>query len=245
MMLSSSEVISIATELLDKYGSKSAITKHVNELVRRYGKKDYMRILAEAKRQRDLRGEWKKPKPETELMQRRLTELKSHYKRGVRYAFVVKTKRLSPVWSVVSDSFGFTHPIDLSPRYKEGDLVSCEVWGFYSRINERNEAIVNLRLKDPRLVPSNTTLDTFEPEEPIKYIKRPEEWWHEVDGLGKHVCGKPFTCSCCGRDFPAKKGYRIDFREIYFCMDCKRKVFPPSGRGWAGRIISTPMGNKR
>lgn len=75
--------------------------------------------------------------------------------------------------------------------------------------------------------------------------KTPEQWHAEVRGYGKHKCGKPFICSCCGQSFSKNQGYRIDFKEIYFCFDCKKKIYKPSNKGWRGSIISIPMGNKR
>jgi hypothetical protein len=75
--------------------------------------------------------------------------------------------------------------------------------------------------------------------------KTPEQWYAEVGGFGKHKCGKPFVCSCCGGSFAKNQGYRIDFKEIYFCFECKKKIFRPSHRGWRGSVISIPMGNKR
>ena len=247
-MLDQKGIYTIASELLKKYGSKSGITQHSAELIHNFGKVEFAKIMAAVKHIRDSSQKGKRylsDSPEKILVKRRLSQLKSKYKEGVRYAFIVKTKKLSPVWSTVEDQYGIKHPVDLPPRFKEGDEISCVVRGFYAKINDKNEAIVNLRLDSPRKLPAKMTMASFVPEEPIQYIKPPEAWAKEVDGLGKHICGKPFTCSCCGRSFPARKGYRIDFREIYFCMDCKREVFRPSGNGWRGRIISTPMGNKR
>ena len=82
-------------------------------------------------------------------------------------------------------------------------------------------------------------------EENEYYIKGPNKWYGEVQELGKHKCGKPFTCSCCGRDFPANAGWRVDLKEIYFCNACAKKIYEPIGRGNRHFIISTPMGNKR
>lgn len=77
------------------------------------------------------------------------------------------------------------------------------------------------------------------------FRKTPEQWHGEVGNLGKHKCGKPFICSCCGGSFAKNQGYRIDFKEIYFCFECKKKIFKPSHKGWRGSVISIPMGNKR
>ena len=77
------------------------------------------------------------------------------------------------------------------------------------------------------------------------YRKTPEQWYAEVGSYDKHKCGKPFICSCCGQSFSKNQGYRIDFKEIYFCFDCKKKIYKPSNKGWRGSVISIPMGNKR
>lgn len=77
------------------------------------------------------------------------------------------------------------------------------------------------------------------------YRKSPEQWYAEVGMYDKHKCGKPFVCSCCGQSFAKNQGYRIDLKEIYFCFDCKKKIYKPSNSGWRGSVISIPMGNKR
>lgn len=71
-----------------------------------------------------------------------------------------------------------------------------------------------------------------------------EFWQAQVDGYDKHLYGGTAVCSCCGRSFGAKQGYRVELKDIYFCLDCKRLIYPKSGRGYM-RIISIPMGNKR
>jgi hypothetical protein len=77
------------------------------------------------------------------------------------------------------------------------------------------------------------------------YRKPPEQWRAEVGMYDKHKCGKPFVCNCCGRSFDKNQGYRIELKEIYFCFECKKKIFKPSHKGWRGSVISIPMGNKR
>ena len=77
------------------------------------------------------------------------------------------------------------------------------------------------------------------------YRKSPEQWHAEVGSDAKHKCGKPFVCNCCGGNFSKNQGYRVNFKEIYFCFECSKKIYKPSHRGWRGTIISIPMGNKR
>lgn len=75
------------------------------------------------------------------------------------------------------------------------------------------------------------------------YRKSADKWFTEVDGLGYHKCGTVFLCDCCGRRVEAGKGYRIDFREIYFCEQCKREIFRPKGHAYV-KLIYTNMGHK-
>ena len=74
--------------------------------------------------------------------------------------------------------------------------------------------------------------------------KRPEAWLREVEGLGKHTATSAFKCSCCGRNFSARQGCKIEFRDVYFCKACADQIFKKSDKGYL-RIVYTPMGNKR
>lgn len=245
MKLSQQEILDIAARLLKEYGSKSETSKHSIELVSKYGKDQFARIIAAAKCLREEKR-WRKPNtPEKKKMNSLLGELKSRYRVGARYAFVVVEKRLSPVWSYVEDQYEWRHPVDLPARFQEGDEISCIVRGYFAKISDNRKPIVNLKLNTPRKLPAKISVGNFEVQEPKQYVCPPEKWAAEVEGLSKHICGKPFTCSCCGQEFNAREGYKIDFREIYFCKDCKREIYPTSGRGWYGKIIPTPMGNKR
>lgn len=175
----------------------------------------------------------------------KLSLLKSRFKENTRYAFIVKEKQHGTRWGRVVDQYGMEHPVNMSSRYDVDDYITCNVFGYYAKVKEPNLVVVNLKLDAPRKLSSKLTPDEYVPEEAPHFIKSPDKWYGEVIDLGKHKCGKPFTCSCCGKDFSANQGVRVDFKEIYFCNTCKRLIYEPSGRGWAGRIISTPMGNKR
>ena len=245
-MLTQSDVNSIATDLLRKYGSRSGILRHTDELIAEYGKEDYIRISYAAKDIRDSTGLCKRfpyDSPEKKEMRKKTQQLKSHFEAGKRYAFTAMGKRNGMDWEILVDNYGGYHPVQSNVIYSSGDRISCKVNGVYSKVQKNGQVIVNLRLSEPRrLRPLN---EPPNPEEPIQYVKSPDKWYREVIDLGKHKCGKPFTCSCCGKDFAANQGVRVDFKEIYFCNACKKLIYEPSGRGWAGRIISTPMGNKR
>lgn len=88
-------------------------------------------------------------------------------------------------------------------------------------------------------------------------------WASKIGIYEKHKCGKPFKCSCCGKDFGIKEGWRIESTEYCICNNCmkvineKRGIKPRrtskgeylgeidySRQPWA-KIIYTPMGNKR
>ena len=72
----------------------------------------------------------------------------------------------------------------------------------------------------------------------------PEAWFREVEGLGKHTATGPFRCSCCNRNFQARQGCKIEFRDIYFCKACADQIFKHSDKGYL-HTVYTPMGNRR
>ncbi len=237
-----------AKEWMQKYKTEGALMWESSALKKEYGRDQFNQILRKVRELKKVAAAERRNNPNSPIrnyLREKLRVLKTRFKENTRYAFVVTEKQKGIVWGRVKDEYGWEHPVNLPKRFEVGDCITCNVYGFFTKITEDGDVVVNLRLEDPRKLPANLTPEEYEPEGPIQFIKAPEVWAREVDGLGKHICGKPFTCSCCGRDFPARKGYRIDLKDIYFCMDCKRKVFPPSGKGWRGRIISTPMGNKR
>lgn len=242
------DITRTAQEWMQKYKTEGAILWESSALIQEYGREQYNQIfmkIRELKKKAAAERRNAPNSPARQYLREKLGVLKSRFKENTRYAFVVTEQQKGIVWGRVKDEYGWEHPISLPKRFIVGDCITCNVYGFYTKITEDGDVIVNLRLEDPKKLPANISPEEYEPEEGPQYIKSPDKWFGEVAGLGKHICGKPFTCSCCGRDFPARKGYRIELKEIYFCMDCKRKVFTPEGKGWRGRIISTPMGNKR
>lgn len=243
----------VATELLKKYGSRKDISFHYQELSKRYGPVRYYRIIKMVKQleAEEDKGAKKARQMERiaktkELITQERERLCDQYKKGTRYAFIIAEKYSAPKKSVLKDKFGKSHYLVLPARYDVGDIISLvvrsvNVWAEKSGTGVRSQVELDL----PKKLPDDTELASFVPIPPPRYKKSPSKWAQEVEGFDKHICGKPFTCSCCGRNFPARKGYRIDLKDIYFCMDCKREIYRPSGNGWSGRIIYTPMGNKR
>lgn len=252
-MESNINVKAIAIELFQRYGSRKGVSHHSRELIQQYGQVEYSHIIQEVKQiqsQENSKSITSEEKARRALVQasrkKEEEKLQARFKQGARYAFIITKKMGLSENSVVKDQYGDEHPIILPRRYEVDDKISCIVRGYQIKVSKNGQvAKSNLILDMPQKIPDRISLDSFCPIPPRHYKKSPSKWASEVEGLGKHICGKPFTCSCCGQSFPARKGYRIDLKEIYFCMDCKREIFPPSGRGWRGRIISTPMGNKR
>ena len=216
-------------KIQEKYPSPNSLREHSEELIATYGKPYYNLLVQEAvKIQRETRNL-------QEYAKDRLKSLQSNYEKGKRYAFVVTGRVDNAGHQLVRDSFGDVHTLISDSKYSAGDEVKCTVSSFSSTIKE-TLADCHLVLTSPRIV---------QQEEPVHYLKAPSIWSGEVQDLGKHKCGKPFMCSCCGRSFPANAGWRVDLKDIYFCNSCAKKIYEPKGRGNRHFIISTPMGNKR
>lgn len=160
-----------------------------------------------------------------------------YYKVGSRYPFTVTSMNDYQGHQIVRDNYGYQHPMPQSSSYTVGDEIRCTVAGYSSDRNRFTQQYY-LLLEAPRVSRKMEDDD-------VEYVKRPEKWTGEVESLGKHKCGKSFTCSCCGGDFGPNQGYRVDFKEIYFCNACARKVYQPKTRGNHHVFIPTPMGNKR
>ena len=175
----------------------------------------------------------KKDKPETQPVY-----LNKYEKRG-RYNFIATDERDEYGYQLMEDESGQLHLLTgTTQRYAKGEKVRCTVKGFgHKPVGKITGSY--LVLSEPRKVVTERITVS------IPYVKSPDRWSAEVQGLGKHKCGKAFTCSCCGRSFPANAGVRVDLKEIYFCNSCARKIYEPVGRGNHHIFISTPMGNKR
>lgn len=248
------DVRAAAKELLQQYGSRKEISHHSKELIEKYGQVVYSQIIQSVRtiRQQEARKEeLKKYGEDRQRVQSVLDvergKITGRYQKGGRYAFVVVRKKQSPEKSIVKDKYGEEHQVELSGRFDVEDKISCIVRDYSVKLNNKKgtQAVSVLRLEMPRKLPDTTDMDYYEPVPAKHYRVSPNKVATMIEGYGKHICGKPFICTCCGESFPARKGYRIELKEIYLCMDCKREVFQPAGKGWRGRIISTPMGNKR
>ena len=162
------------------------------------------------------------------------------YKKGERYNFIATSERDSLGYQIMKDEAGRRHLlVSTSTRYEEGDKVRCTVRG----VGKKPIGTITghyLVLSEPRLVRTETISVSYS-----MIDKNLIRGFSDVQGLGRHKCGKPFVCNCCGKSFPANAGWRVDLRDIYFCNSCAKKVYDSPGRGNRHFIISTPMGNKR
>ena len=164
--------------------------------------------------------------------------LKKRYKVGERYQFVVTEAEDKKGCQFVEDAYGIKHKLtDTKTRYLPGENVRCTV----ILISQEQSSVTKnyfLVLSHPRVVGQREIVVR-------KYVKSPAQWHSEVQGLDTHQSGKPFTCGCCGQDFPGRMGYRVDLKDVYFCKSCARKIFDPKERKTEPVLIYTPMGNKR
>lgn len=141
----------------------------------------------------------------------------------------------------------------INEEYRDLETIPCVYHKHVLSFNKEDASLnvmspqneSHVRKATPRVKVSGSGGSKSVPRPSQVYRKTPEQWHGEVASLGKHKCGKPFICSCCGGSFAKNQGYRIDFKEIYFCFECKKKIFKPSHKGWRGSVISIPMGNKR
>lgn len=162
------------------------------------------------------------------------------YYKGNRYTFTAIGEKDSLGGQILRGEFGGLHLLEKSSTlYEYGDKVRCTVKGFSSFEHGSLNGQYAL-LSEPRKISVESIT--------VKYFgcsKTPSQWAREVQGLGKHKCGKPFRCSCCGQQFPMNAGFRVDLKDIYFCNSCAREIYEPGKRGSSRFFISTPMGNKR
>ena len=157
------------------------------------------------------------------------------YEINERYIFEVTNKCDAKGNQILKDSSDRLHLLTgTNTRYEDGDEVKCTVIDLGRNLCDLipGEYLI---LSEPRIVNKVETA----------YKKKPEEWYNEVSGLEWHKCGKPFRCNCCAQNYPANAGVRVDFKEVYFCNSCAKKIFEPKARGNKRFYILTPMGNKR
>ena len=167
---------------------------------------------------------------------------------GSEYVFKVIRSRphLGGHEYVLTDRFGREQLLVSGKKFEDGDSIVCQIRAFQRKYKHLN----SLALMKPRVYKTQKVNKDSKPKAYLtpatSYLngKRPEAWFREVDGLGKHTATSPFKCSCCGRSFSARQGCKIEFREIYFCKACADQIFKKSDNGYL-RIVYTPMGNKR
>lgn len=165
--------------------------------------------------------------------------LLNKYVKRERYTFIATDERDANGYQLVEDESGNLHLLTgTTQRYAKGEKIRCTVKGFGQKPVGSIKGPYLVLTEPRKIVIERITVS-------VPYVKPPEKWGSEVKDLGKHKCGKPFTCSCCGRNFPANAGVRVDLKDIYFCNSCARKIYEPTGRGNHHIFISTPMGNKR
>ena len=170
------------------------------------------------------------------------------YEVGSSYVFkVIRSKSYAKSREyILEDKLGHEQSIVTAQNFEDGDSIICQVRGFSKKYKHLN----SLQLINPRLYEEPKTKESRKPREYLtpatQYLngKRPEAWLREVEGLGKHTASCAFKCSCCGRNFSARQGCKIEFRDIYFCKACADQIFKKSDKGYL-RIVYTPMGNKR
>ena len=164
----------------------------------------------------------------------------SGYCKGDRYTFTATGEKDSFGGQILRGDQGGLHLLQKSSaNYENGDRVRCTVKGFSSFEHDSLTGQYAL-LKEPRKLTVESITVRYS-----DYSTPPSQWAREVQGLGRHKCGKPFKCSCCGQLFPMNAGFRVDLKDIYFCNACARKIYEPGKRGNKRFFISTPMGNKR
>ena len=162
------------------------------------------------------------------------------YVKGNRYTFIATGQKDAFGGQILRGELGGLHLLEKSKaQYECGDKVRCTVKGFSSYKHDSLKGQYAL-LSEPQKITAESITVRYSGRS-----KSPSQWAREVQGLGRHKCGKPFKCSCCGQQFPMNAGYRVDFKDIYFCNACARKIYEPRKRGYSHFLILTPMGNKR
>lgn len=162
------------------------------------------------------------------------------YKKGERYTFSATGEKDAFGGQILRGELGGLHLLQKSSvQYECGDKVRCTVKGFSNHEHVPLKGLYAILSEARKITVESIT---------VRYSagsKTPSQWAREVQGLGRHKCGKAFKCSCCGRQFPMNAGYRVDLKDIYFCNACARRIYEPGKRGNSHFYITTPMGNKR
>ena len=226
----------IATLMVRQHNSLESLVSYA---------KYYQALFGEAKFERIL-------KLAAEYYEREKDRISSRFSVGESYSFKVFSsfRQGTKVLTDLVDRNHDHHKVLTESVYPAGKEVWCEV----NSIDSTQPLGWQLELNLSRLIvkevatavkPSTVFEDKEDKADTQPVCKKsPDQWFREVDGLGYHKCGKAFTCNCCGRSFNAGQGYRIDLKEIYFCTECKKEIFKPSGRGYMS-IVYTNMGHKR
>lgn len=154
--------------------------------------------------------------------------LQNHFMRDVEYPFTVMENTIDEKRGIrmVVDSYGNAHPAQVPSRAGTSENCVYTVTGFEIITEKSGQEVAIMRLSNPMriaMAPAGS---------PSRFIHSPEYWQMKVDGLGKHKCGKAFTCHCCGRYFPANMGFRVDGEDTCFCNYCKRLIYS-QGTGMA------------
>lgn len=172
----------------------------------------------------------------------KLYEVYSEYIfRVIRYNEFKKSKEY-----IVSDKLGHEQTVVSRTEFNIGDKIICTVRGFTKQHKHKKSLLlIDARLHETAPIkPPPKTREYSTPATCYPNGKQPEAWLREVDGLGKHTATCAFKCSCCGRNFSARQGCKIELRDIYFCKACADQIFKHEKRGFV-QIVYTPMGNKR
>lgn len=170
------------------------------------------------------------------------------FKKGSDYIFEVKSckKQVNGYRLLLKDRFG--HEQELVSQFKacENDQIVCEIMDY----RKPKKHLMCLVLTKPRMhkiaisEKRKSTKSTMKPAHYYPNGKGPDVWYREVRHLDHHTATNPFKCSCCGGNFSARQGCKVELRDIYFCKSCADHIFKKSDKGYL-RIVYTPMGNKR
>ena len=177
--------------------------------------------------------------------------IRKQYLQGSKYEFTIvdKKKTKHAFRYTLRDSFGYSMETVDSIDMPLGAIVTCLVKGYNLNAGVNHHLklrAVEYRQRRTRVNAGGSASKgsvTGEPPRVYPHGKTPQQWFHEVEGYGKHIYGNAGRCSCCGREFGPRKGWRVELKDIFFCQSCKNQIYEPSGRGYLN-IIYTPMGGQ-